>query len=75
VSWQDDHGSAATRILPVLSWLLYLADGFVPEFQKTSHLTVDYKEDYNNDEEWFAKNKEPPRLRAALICIEPTGRL
>lgn len=36
-----------------------MADGFVAAFQKSSGLTVDYKEDFNDNEEWFAKNKEP----------------
>jgi len=36
-----------------------MADGFVAEFQKASGLTVDYKEDLNDNEQWFAKVKEP----------------
>ena len=36
-----------------------MADGFVAAFQTASGLTVDYKEDFNDNEEWFAKNKEP----------------
>ena len=36
-----------------------MADGFVAAFQTASKLTVDYKEDFNDNEEWFAKNKEP----------------
>lgn len=35
-----------------------MADGFVAEFQKASGLTVDYKEDFNDNEQWFAKVKE-----------------
>src|SRR2546430_13397297 len=34
-------------------------DGFVAAFQKASGLTVDYKEDFNDNEQWFAKVKEP----------------
>ena len=36
-----------------------MADGFVADFQKASGLTVDYKEDFNDNEQWFAKVKEP----------------
>ena len=36
-----------------------MADGFVADFQKSSGLTVDYKEDFNDNEQWFAKVKEP----------------
>jgi spermidine/putrescine transport system substrate-binding protein len=36
-----------------------MADGFVAAFQTASGITVDYKEDFNDNEEWFAKVKEP----------------
>ena len=36
-----------------------MADGFVADFQKASGITVDYKEDFNDNEQWFAKVKEP----------------
>ena len=53
-----DDGSAATGTLRVSNWPLYMADGFVAAFQTATGLTVDYKEDFNDNEEWFAKNKE-----------------
>jgi spermidine/putrescine transport system substrate-binding protein len=49
----------ATGTLRVSNWPLYMADGFVAGFQKASGLTVDYKEDFNDNEQWFAKVKEP----------------
>src|SRR5882757_3813997 len=49
----------ATGTLRISNWPLYMADGFVAAFQKSSGLTVDYKEDFNDNEEWFAKNKDP----------------
>ena len=49
----------ATGTLRISNWPLYMADGFVADFQKTSGLTVDYKEDFNDNEQWFAKVKEP----------------
>ncbi len=36
-----------------------MADGFVAAFQTSTGLTVDYKEDFNDNEQWFAKVKEP----------------
>jgi spermidine/putrescine transport system substrate-binding protein len=49
----------ASGTLRISNWPLYMADGFVADFQKASGITVDYKEDFNDNEEWFAKNKEP----------------
>src|SRR5215831_18044832 len=43
-----DDGSPASGLLRVSNWPLYIADGFVAEFQKASGLTVDYKENYND---------------------------
>ena len=63
-----DDGSPATGLLRASNWPLYIADGFVAEFQKTSGLTVDYKEDYNDDEAWFAKNKEPLSRKQDIGC-------
>lgn len=58
-STSPDDGATATGTLRVSNWPLYIAEGFVADFQKASGLTVDYREDYNDDEQWFAKNKEP----------------
>jgi spermidine/putrescine transport system substrate-binding protein len=63
-----DDGSPASGVLRVSNWPLYIADGFVAEFQKATGLTVDYKEDYNDDEEWFAKNKEPLSRKQDIGC-------
>ncbi len=63
-----DDGSPATGVLRVSNWPLYIAEGFVADFQKATGLTVDYKEDYNDDEEWFAKNKEPLSRRQDIGC-------
>ncbi|MCV7192892.1 polyamine ABC transporter substrate-binding protein [Mycolicibacterium brumae] len=58
-SMEPDDGAPATGTLRVSNWPFYMADGFVAAFQQASGLTVDYKEDYNDNEEWFAKYKEP----------------
>ena len=55
----EDDGSPATGKLRVSNWPLYMADGFVAAFQTATGLTVDYQENFNDNEEWFAKNKEP----------------
>ena len=49
----------ASGTLRISNWPLYMADGFVADFQKASGITVDYKEDFNDNEQWFAKVKEP----------------
>src|SRR5829696_926176 len=54
----QDSGPA-TGTLRISNWPLYMADGFVADFQKASGITVDYKEDFNDNEQWFAKVKEP----------------
>jgi spermidine/putrescine transport system substrate-binding protein len=63
-----DDGSPATGLLRVSNWPLYIADGFVAEFQKASGLTVNYMENYNDDEEWFAKNKDPLANKQDIGC-------
>lgn len=54
-----DDGSPATGTVRISNWPLYMAEGFVAAFQTASGLTVDYKEDFNDNEQWFAKVKEP----------------
>jgi spermidine/putrescine transport system substrate-binding protein len=54
----EDAGPASGT-LRISNWPLYMADGFVAGFQTASGITVDYKEDFNDNEEWFAKVKEP----------------
>jgi spermidine/putrescine transport system substrate-binding protein len=56
-STQDSGPASGT--LRISNWPLYMADGFVAAFQKASGITVDYKEDFNDNEQWFAKVKEP----------------
>jgi spermidine/putrescine transport system substrate-binding protein len=58
-SGESDTTGTSSDTLRVSNWPLYMADGFVAAFQTASGLTVDYKEDYNDNEQWFAKVKEP----------------
>ena len=53
----SDQTSSDT--LRISNWPLYMADGFIAAFQTASGLTLDYKEDFNDNEQWFAKVKEP----------------
>jgi len=53
------EGGPASGTLRVSNWPLYLADGFIAAFQQATGITVDYKEDFNDNEQWFAKVKEP----------------
>ncbi|MCG7596195.1 spermidine/putrescine ABC transporter substrate-binding protein [Mycobacterium sp. PSTR-4-N] len=57
-SASQDSGPASGT-LRISNWPLYMADGFVAAFQTASGITVDYKEDFNDNEQWFAKVKEP----------------
>lgn len=52
-------GGPASGTVRISNWPLYMADGFIADFQQSSGITVDYKEDFNDNEEWFAKNREP----------------
>lgn len=54
-----DDGSPATGTLRISNWPLYMANGFVDSFRTATGLTVDYNEDLNDGEEWFAKYEEP----------------
>jgi spermidine/putrescine transport system substrate-binding protein len=54
-----DDGTPASGNLRISNWPLYMAPGFVDAFQKASGLSVDYREDFNDNEQWFAKVKEP----------------
>ena len=58
-STASDDGGPASGTLRISNWPLYMADGFVAGFQTASGITVDYKEDFNDNEQWFAKVKEP----------------
>jgi spermidine/putrescine transport system substrate-binding protein len=53
----------------------YMADGFIAEFQNKSGITVDYREDFNDNEEWFAKVKEPLSRKQDIGCdlVVPTS--
>lgn len=53
------EGGPASGTLRISNWPLYMAEGFIAAFQQASGITVDYKEDFNDNEEWFAKVKEP----------------
>ena len=55
----SDTTGTSSNTLRISNWPLYMADGFVAAFQTASGLTVDYKEDFNDNEQWFAKVKEP----------------
>lgn len=55
----SESAGPASGTLRISNWPLYMADGFVAAFQTASGITVDYKEDFNDNEQWFAKVKEP----------------
>lgn len=52
-----DDGTPASGTLRISNWPMYMPEGFVAAFGQASGLKVDYREDFNDNEEWFAKNK------------------
>lgn len=58
-SSSSEASGPASGTLRISNWPLYMADGFIAAFQTASGITVDYKEDFNDNEQWFAKVKEP----------------
>jgi spermidine/putrescine transport system substrate-binding protein len=61
--------------LRISNWSFYMADGFIAEFQNKTGISVDYKEDFNDNEEWFAKFKEPLSRKQDIGCdlVVPTS--
>lgn len=57
----DDEGSGETGsadTVRISNWPLYIADGFNKSFEEASGLKVDYKENFQDNETWFAANKD-----------------
>jgi spermidine/putrescine transport system substrate-binding protein len=63
----DDDSSTSTEgtvaqdsgSLRISNWPLYMVDGFVDRSSEELGFSVDYREDFNDNEEWFAKVQEP----------------
>ncbi|HEU0170083.1 MAG TPA: extracellular solute-binding protein, partial [Acidimicrobiales bacterium] len=51
-------GGGGGDSLRVSNWPFYITETFVPAFEEASGLDVTYKEDFNDNEEWFAKVKD-----------------
>lgn len=51
----------AGRVLRISNWPLYIDDRTIPEFQQATGITVQYHEDINDNNEFFAKIAEPLR--------------
>ncbi len=51
-------GGGGSDTLRVSNWPFYISSNFVSDFEAAAGLTVDYKEDFNDNEEWFAKVKD-----------------
>ena len=66
---------AVTNALRISNWPFYMVDGFIAEFQNRTGITVDYKEDFNDNEEWFAKVREPLSRKQDIGCdlVVPTS--
>jgi len=51
-------GGGGEGRLRVSNWPFYIDETFVSDFEAASGLSVSYKEDFNDNEEWFAKVKD-----------------
>ena len=51
-------GGGGEGRLRVSNWPFYIDEEFVPAFEAASGLSVAYTEDFNDNEEWFAKVKD-----------------
>lgn len=52
-----EDGGPATGVVRISNWPMYMPEGFVAAFQADTGLKAEYREDFNDNEEWFAKNK------------------
>ena len=61
--------------LRISNWPFYMADGFIADFQNKAGITVDYREDFNDNEEWFAKVNELLSRKQDIGCdlVVPTS--
>ncbi len=51
-------GGGDGKELRISNWPLYIADGFNTSFQEATGIAVDYKENFQDNESWFAANKD-----------------
>jgi spermidine/putrescine transport system substrate-binding protein len=69
------RSAPVSNALRISNWPFYMADGFIADFQNTAGITVDYREDFNDNEEWFAKVKELLSRKQDIGCdlVVPTS--
>jgi spermidine/putrescine transport system substrate-binding protein len=77
----DESGSGGGNTVRISNWPLYMVDGFNEDFTKATGIEVDYKENFQDNETWFAANKdalnEQQDIGADLVVpsYPMTGRL
>lgn len=54
----DGDGKESAKELRISNWPLYISDGFNTSFQDATGIAVDYKENFQDNETWFAANKD-----------------
>lgn len=54
----DGTGATSGDDLRISNWPLYMADGFNTSFQEATGISVDYQENFQDNETWFAANKD-----------------
>ncbi len=55
---EGSSGGGSSDLVRISNWPLYISDGFNTAFEEASGLTVDYKENFQDNETWFAANKD-----------------
>ena len=55
------------KLLRISNWPLYMAEGFNAKFEKETGYTVDYKENFQDNETWFAANRDA--LAAGYVLL------
>jgi spermidine/putrescine transport system substrate-binding protein len=61
-------GGGGENRLRVSNWPFYIDESFVPAFEEASGLSVTYTEDFNDNEEWFAKVKDSLEAGQDIGC-------
>jgi spermidine/putrescine transport system substrate-binding protein len=54
----DSTGPTSGDNLRISNWPLYMADGFNTSFEEETGISVDYQENFQDNETWFAANKD-----------------
>ncbi|MBV9513893.1 MAG: spermidine/putrescine ABC transporter substrate-binding protein [Mycobacteriaceae bacterium] len=74
---KTDTSGSPSAALRISNWPFYMAGGFIADFRTKTGIAVDYREDFDDDESWFAKVKDPLSRKQDIGCdlVVPTSFL